>query len=256
MDYIQNYYKNLSKEDGRLFVDYKHLTEFLLTIEYIDKYLRDGMRILELGAATGAYSLYYAGKGYEVDALEPVKENLDILQSKITIDMKINPVLGDARDLSMYEENTFDIVLSLGPLYHLEGEDREKTIQEAKRVCKKGGLIYLAYISNNFTFVKCVKKFDNYVIEYKDEIGDGFKLKDSGNVFTFMSPDEMEKLAKQYGIEKVHHLTTDGISSLIAERINSLPEEQFNIWVEYLKTTAEREDQLGYGEHLLYIGRK
>jgi len=253
---LQNYYNKIYTEDNRLSKSNKHKTEFILTTDYIDKYLKEGMKILELGAGTGIYSLLYASKGYQVDALEYIEENLDILKSKITEDMKINPVLGDARDLSMYQDNTFDMVLNLGPLYHLEGEQREKTIQEAKRVCKKGGLIYFAYISNNLTFVKCVKKFDNYVTEYKEEIAEGFRLKDSQDVFTFMYPNQMEELAKKYYLSKVHHLTTDGISSLLIERINELPEDQFNVWIEYLRTTAQREDQLGYGEHLLYIARK
>ncbi len=256
MNTLQNYYNNIYTEDDRLFKDQKHKTEFILTTDYIDKYLKKGMKILELGAGTGAYSLLYASKGYEVDALEYVKENLDILKSKITKDMNINPVLGDARDLSIYEDNTFDMVLNLGPLYHLEGEDRDKVIQEAKRVCKKGGLIYSAYISNNLTFVKRVKKFDDYVVKYKEEILEGFRIGDNENVFTLMYPSEMEELMKRNGLSKVHHLTTDGISDLIKERIDSLPEDQYKVWIDYLRTTAEREDQLGYGEHLLYIARK
>jgi len=256
MDYINNYYKNLSEEDGRLFRDNKHKTEFILTVDYIDKYLRKAMKILELGVGTGAYSLYYARQGYNIHALEYVKENLDVLKSNIEEGMNITPVLGDARDLSMYEDNTFDMTLSLGPLYHLEGKDREKSIEESIRVTKPNGLIFLAYISNNLTFVKCVKKFDDYVVKYREEIKEGFRIEDSQKIFTFMYPNEMEDLGRKYGIEKLHHLTTDGISSLIAERLNSLPEEQLKVWIEYLRETAEREDQLGYGEHLLYVARK
>lgn len=256
MSSLQNYYNNIYTEDDRLFKSQKHKTEFILTTDYIDKYLKKGMKILELGAGTGAYSLLYASKGYEVDALEYIKENLDILKSKITKGMNINPVLGDARDLSMYKDKTFDMVLNLGPLYHLEGEDRDKVIQEAKRVCKKGGLIYSAYISNNFAFVKRVKKFDDYVVKYKEEIFEGFRIGDNENVFTLMYPSEMEELMKKYDLFKVHHLTTDGISSLLIDRINELPEDQYKVWIDYLRTTAEREDQLGYGEHLLYIAKK
>lgn len=83
-----------------------------------------------------------------------------------------------------------------------------------------------------------------------------YALIDSQNVFTFMYPKQMEDFIVKYKLEKVHHLTTDGISSLIAERINSLSLKEFEVWIEYLETTAEREDQLGYGEHLLYIARK
>lgn len=256
MDFINNYYQDKSIEDGRLFSDNKHKTEFILTTDYINKYIKEGMKVLELGSGTGAYSLYYAQQGYEVHALEYVKENLDILKSKVKGDMNITPVLGDARDLHMYSDNTFDITLCLGPMYHLDVKGREECLKESIRVTKPNGLIYLAYISNNFTFVKCIKKFDNYIEKYKDEIGENFRLTDSGNVFTFMYPKEMEDLIAKYHLEKVHHLTTDGIGSLIMERINSLLEKEFEIWIKYLRATAEREDQLGYGEHLLYIARK
>ncbi len=256
MDYITNYYQSLSEEDGRLFKDNKHKTEFILTVDYINKYLQKGMKILELGAGTGVYSLYYAKQGYEVDALEPVEKNLNILKSKIAYDMHVNPVLGDARDLSIYTDNTFNMTLCLGPMYHLDGEDREECLKEVIRVTKPNGLIYLAYISNNFTFVKCVMKFDRYVEKYKEEIQEDFKLVDCQKVFTFMYPEEMEKLVSKYNLEKLHHLTTDGISSLITKRLNTLTESEFKVWIEYLRCTAEREDQLGYGEHLLFIARK
>lgn len=58
----------------------------------------------------------------KLDALEPVEKNLNILKSKIEKGMNINPVLGNALDLSIYEKNTFDMVLCLGPMYHLDGE--------------------------------------------------------------------------------------------------------------------------------------
>lgn len=253
---LKHHYGNIYTEDGRLSKDNKHKTEFLLTVDYVDKYLEKGMRILELGAATGVYSLYYAKKGYRVDALEPFEPNLGILKSRITKDMNVNPVLGDALDLSIYEDNTFDMVLNFGPMYHVKEEERVKCIEETVRVTKPNGLIYIAYISNNFVFVQCVNKFDMYMQEYKDEIKEGFRIKDRNNVFFMMFPDEAEELFSIFKMEKLHHLTTDGISTLIKDKLNSFTKYEFEKWLEYLRHTAERGDQLGYGEHLLYIARK
>lgn len=92
-------------------------------------------RILEVGAGTVAYSLYYASKGYKVNAIEFVEHNLDILKSKITDNMYINAEQGDAVDLSRFKDNTFDITLVLGPLYHsFDDKDINKAISEAIRV--------------------------------------------------------------------------------------------------------------------------
>ncbi len=47
-----------------------------------------------------------------------------------------------------------DIVLLFGPLYHLKNDaDKQKCISEAKRVCKDGGKIFFAFISNDFVFL-------------------------------------------------------------------------------------------------------
>ena len=67
---LTEYYSTYD-EDGRL--RSKHgSVEFLTTMRYIEKYLKPGMRILEIGAGTGRYSHALAQKGYEVDAVELV----------------------------------------------------------------------------------------------------------------------------------------------------------------------------------------
>ena len=99
---------------------------------------------------TGRYSITYAEKGYRVDAVELVNKNLDILRSKITDKMNINAIQGNCLDLNMYDNNTFDITLVLGPLYHLyDDETAKKAINEAVRVTKRNGKIFLAYITND-----------------------------------------------------------------------------------------------------------
>ena len=136
---LKDYYST-GVEDKRLQADKAHQVEFLTTTRYIDKYLKHNDKILEVGAGTGAYSIYYAEKGYEVNSLELVPENINILKSKITKDMNINVTEGTALDLSCYEDNTFDMTLVLGPLYHLyTEEDKKKAIEEALRVTKPNG---------------------------------------------------------------------------------------------------------------------
>jgi len=66
---ILNYYNNYI-EDERFTKDKAHSLEYLTTKKYIDENLKEGNRILEVGAGTGAYSIHYASIGYEVDALE------------------------------------------------------------------------------------------------------------------------------------------------------------------------------------------
>ena len=91
---LNDYYSNYD-EDSRLVKDKAHHIEYITTTKYIEKYLKDGDRILEVGAGTGRYSINYASKGYMVDSVELLDKNLDILKSKITKGMNINAIKGN-----------------------------------------------------------------------------------------------------------------------------------------------------------------
>ena len=51
------------EEEGRLRSQHG-MVEFLTTMRYIEKYIKSGMRILEIGAGTGRYSHALAQQGY------------------------------------------------------------------------------------------------------------------------------------------------------------------------------------------------
>lgn len=109
---LENYY-NQGKEKERLIRDKAHMVEFLTTVRYIDKYIKKKDRILDIGAGTGIYSLYYAKKSYKVDAIELTNANIEEFKKNIKSEMDIKVDKGNALDLSRYKDNTFDITLLL-----------------------------------------------------------------------------------------------------------------------------------------------
>lgn len=135
-DYLTNYYKQYD-EDGCLLS--KHgMIEYITTMKYIEKYLKTGMRILEIGAATGRYSHALAQKGYQVDAVELVEHNIEIFKQNTLPGENVTITQGNAMDLSAFANDTYDITLLLGPMYHLfTTEDKLKAVSEAIRVTKK-----------------------------------------------------------------------------------------------------------------------
>lgn len=253
---IKEYYDNYN-EDERHNKDKAHSVEFLTTKKYIEKYLKKGDRILEVGAGTGVYSIYYASLGYKVDSVELSKRNLEILKSKITGNMNINAIEGNALDLSMYEDETFDMTLVLGPLYHLfTDEDRKKAIEEALRVTKKNGYLYIAYITSDSVFISyCLKK--GHLLEVDRLCHENYKLKDiPEEIFSVFYIEEFNKLMYNYNIENIASIATDGLSSILREYVNNLSDEEFKVWLDYHYKTCEKNDLQGYSNHMLYIGRK
>ncbi len=144
MDYLREYYEGYD-ENSRLIS--KHgMVEYITTMKYVEKYLRPGMRVLEIGAATGRYSHALAQNGFQVDAVELIEHNIEIFKQNTIEGEPVTITQGNAIDLSAFASDTYDITLLLGPMYHLfTTEDKLKALSEAIRVTKKGGVIFAAY---------------------------------------------------------------------------------------------------------------
>ena len=253
---LNDYYNNYD-EDERLIKDKAHRIEYITSTKYIDKYLKRGDRILEIGAGTGRYSISYAKKGFQVDSIELITKNLEILKSKVTEDMNIKAIKGNALDLSMYEDNTFDITLVLGPLYHLYNEvDIKKAITEAIRVTKTRGKIFIAYITDDSVILSYGLKQGN-LKRLKQISDDNWNLpKIEEEIFATFKVKDFNNLISNFNVTKLETISTDGIAYILREDVNKLNEEDFNIFLEYHLKNCNREDLIGYGTHILEIIEK
>lgn len=253
---LNDYYNNYD-EETRLTKDKAHQVEFITTTKYIEKYLKKGDRILEIGAGTGKYSIRYASKGYQVDSIELVNKNLEILKTKITNDMKINALQGNCLDLNMYEDNTFDITLVLGPLYHLYDEsDINKAIKESIRVTKKGGKIFLAYITDDAVLLSFGVRKGNLkkLKQISDENWNIKRIKEE--VFATYKVDNFNNLIKKFNIYEIEEIAADGIATNMADYINKLDEKEFELYIDYHIKNCNRKDLIGYSNHILKIVEK
>ena len=257
---IEKFYKEICIEDERLTKDKMHKIEFITTTNYIEKYLKRGDRILEIGAGTGAYSLYYANKGYKVDAIELSISYVEVFKSKITKDLDVNVIQGNAVDLSVYKDNTFDITLCLGPLYHLfKEEETTSAIKEAIRVTKPGGKIYLAFILFDLTMLTWGFKEKNVYENYGEnkQISENFKPNNAEElIFNMRYFEDIKKLIKSFNLKTINYVATDGIGRVIKDEINQMSEEEYNLYIKYHLSICEREDLIGYSGHILAILEK
>ena len=253
---LNNYYNNYD-EESRLVKDKAHRIEYITTTKYIEKYLKIGDRILEIGAGTGRYSINYAQKGYNVDAVELVEKNLEILKNKITEDMNINAFKGNCLNLNMYGNDTFDITLVLGPLYHLYDEkDINQAIKEVIRVTKKGGKIFIAYLTDDSVIFSYGVRKGNIkrLKELCDERWNLAKIKEE--IFATFKVNDFDKLISNYKVKELETIATDGIATNIPEYINAFTDEEFEIFIDYHLKNCNRKDLIGYSSHVLKIIEK
>ncbi len=244
-------------EDVRLNRSKAARVEFLTSVRCIEGYLRGGCRILDLGAGAGAYSLHFAQKGHEVTALELAPANIAAFRRKLALFGSPPPITlieGNALDLSAFADESFDIVLVFGPLYHLAGAaDRARCIREALRVCKKEGTLFFSFIANDMvipTEFACRPDF------FADDTYDHETFKVHDFPFVFFTLDQCRQMLRDAGITITREVAADGVSELMAEQINTLSDKDFAQYLRYHFYCCEKPEMLGHSNHLLFAGKK
>ena len=258
--YLTEFYNHYD-EDKRL--TSKHgMVEFLTTMRYVEKYLKPGSRILEIGAGTGRYSHALARRGYVVDAVELVEHNIEAFQKNTLANEHITISQGNALDLSAFLDNQYDVTLLLGPLHHLYNKvDKQKAIQEAIRVTKRNGIIFAAYVisdgclldegfnRNNISVAEYVKNglLDPVTFAAKSEPKDLFEL---------VRKEDIDDLMSAFPVKRLHYVASDGCALLIREAIDAMDSAAFELYLKYHFTTCERNDLSGVTSHALDIFQK
>ena len=261
MDTLQiltDFYSNYD-EDGRLLSRHGSV-EFLTTMRYIEKYLKPGMRILEIGAGTGRYSHALAQKGYAVDAVELVQHNIEVFKQNTQPGEKITIRQGNAMDLSMLHSETYDVTLLLGPMYHLYTvEDQKKALAEAIRVTKNGGVIFAAYCGNDATMVQYCFGRGMLREEKYQRLVDPVTFKassDPAELFQLYRREDIDALLVDFPVERLHFVGSDMATNYMRATVDEMEDEFFEMYLRYHFSICERADLVGASHHFLDVFRK
>ncbi|MBQ2902448.1 MAG: class I SAM-dependent methyltransferase, partial [Lachnospiraceae bacterium] len=152
-NYVVESYENY-REEERLSTNNARRIEFITTVRALDELIVGKKKILDCAAGTGVYAFYLADKGHEVTATDITPRHIEVIK-EVAKDKpyEMDARVLDATDMSVFEDATFDVVLNMGPFYHLiNEEDRKKCFEESLRVLKKDGLLITAYIPRYYVF--------------------------------------------------------------------------------------------------------
>jgi S-adenosylmethionine-dependent methyltransferase len=261
---IAAYYNlNAAGESTRL---ERHQLEHNLTWRYLRRYLPDQGKLLEIGAASGGYTVDLARQGYTITGVDLSATLLKTCRQRLVkagLEQKVKLVLADARDLSAVAELDFDAVLLMGPLYHLVFEaDRKTALQEVYGRLKTGGVIFSSSISRYGIMGDLLKNVPEW-IEQKDEVRsildqgrDPEHMPDEGFRGYFARVDEIASLHEAIGFKTI---TLAGVEPAIAsddESFNKLEGVQRELWLDLLDEISTQTSIIGASRHLLYVGRK
>lgn len=262
-NYVVESYENYNEED-RLSTNNARRIEFLTTIRIFDEVITGKKKILDCAAGTGIYAFYLADKGHNVTATDITPRHIEIINKTAkdkpyTMDTKVL----DATDMHIFDDESFDIVLNMGPFYHLTNEtDRIKCFEESLRVLKKDGLIITAYIPRYYVFQYVALQNDYFLDKNlaKQLTETGILKHDDEKCFWtdtyYATAEEMENLYLSKNIEIIDHFAQDGATAHFANKVDNWNDEQFKIWCDYHYSVCRQKSLLGASNHVIIVGRK
>jgi len=268
LDEIEAFYdRNAQNEWDRLD---RHRTEFAITLRAFEEYLpRPPLDVLDIGGGPGRYSIALAKRGYKVILMDLSKRCLEFAKGKaIESGVELTDFAhGTALDLSGFLNDSFGVVLLMGPLYHLLDEDRRRrAIREARRVLKSNGLVFASFITRYAPFRWAAKNEPEWLEQGRRLLETGVWRPSLDGTpsrtrvgFTdsyFATPVEIKQLMESEKFEALDLVACEGIVSMIEEKVNELEGQAFDAWVELNYMLSKDPGIHGSAEHLLYVGRK
>lgn len=255
---IENYYEGYD-EWNRL---ERHKIEFEITKRYLNTYVPEGARVFDIGGGPGRYSIHLAKKGHKVVLLDLVQKHIDIAKIKAKENNALieRYICDDALKLSKYDLGKFDVVLIMGPLYHLiQKEDRKKVVEDALKFLKKDGILIASFISayapiiDGLKYPEDVKAPDDLTKYLKNGVNDA----ESG--FTsayFIKPEEAKNFMNSFNLKELSFAGIEGIGGLMESKLDGLSKVQFDKIIDILYELSKDPHIFGGSEHYLYVGKK
>lgn len=245
------------------------IVEFYRSKEIISQYITKKSTVYDIGGGIGKYSEWLAEQGHNVTLIELAPTAVAYAKENMTIPYTAE--VGDAREINKPNESA-DIVLLMGPLYHLQNElDREKALKEAYRVLKKDGMLIAAGISKFSSTTWALSVYGNgcdfinddiYMNMLKHELltGEHNRPKEYPFIIAnayFHTIDELRSEINKSGFEVVDNHAVEGciwITPKLDEKWQN--SESRKRLIEIIHATESEETLMGLSPHFLVIGRK
>ncbi|MGH9214172.1 MAG: class I SAM-dependent methyltransferase [Acidimicrobiales bacterium] len=138
-------------EDGRLWLKGRGDLIRLRTWDLFSRLLPRSGRVLDVGGGTGTHAAHLAGLGYDVALIDPVPCQVAraAVRSNDQQRASFQTAVGEACGLP-FASSSIDVVLLMGPLYHLiDRDERLAALDEAMRVLRPGGRLLAETITRH-----------------------------------------------------------------------------------------------------------
>lgn len=264
LDAVVRHYESVP-EDVRIREGFRQL-ELVRTREVLRRHLPPApARIIDVGGATGVHAEWLAADGYEVHVVDVTPHHVDTVRARLG-DRGVTAEVGDACDLTAADDSA-DVVLLLGPLYHLTARaDRMRALSEARRVVRTGGLVAVAAVSRFASLFDGLSReflFDpafGPIVERDLREGQHRNPENRPHWFTttfFHHPDELRQEVTDARLRLIELVGLEGMPGWLPHLAPSWEDPERREAILYAARAVESEPSLlGLSAHLLALARR
>lgn len=221
--------------------------------------------IMDIGGAGGVYSFWLASLGHNVHLVDIVPRHIEqARQASNDGPTKLKSIkVGDARNLDFPDESA-DVVMMHGPLYHLtDRDDRLQALSEARRVLRPGGRLLGFAITRYAGLIYGLTQGHVFDAEYlsmlREEVQTGLRKDAPSWANTFISayfhkPEELEEEVKEAGLIHEGTLGIVGPAWLVPDLDASWADEEKRKTIMEVAWMVEDESVLG--PRIMIVGQK
>jgi ubiquinone/menaquinone biosynthesis C-methylase UbiE len=244
--------------------------EFCRSKEIIGRFLPTSpATVHDVGGGTGIYSCWLGQKGYHVNLVDMVPLHVDQARKNIShlgLQKYVDCAVGNALELD-FEGRSAEAVLLMGPLYHLTSrEDRMIALGEARRVLKRGGLLFATAVSRFASFLDGLDRGfvhdPKFLDIIREDLRSGQHRNPTGNTDYWTTaylhePEEFASELNAAGFVVEHLLAIEGPLYLLRDfpRVWVREERRAPI-LELLRQIEAERTLLGASPHIMGVARR
>jgi len=263
---VIDYYNNHVEAEWERLMKPMCAIEFASTLRMIERYFPKSGRVIDIGCGPGRYAIELRRRGYAVTLVEPAEKELDFARHQFAeLGLQAEGfILGDARELGMFKDGTFDAALALGSQYHIvDREERIKALRELKRILKSSGVAIVSYL-NSWGLIRT--GVTDLVTRFRDRaflqamLGElSFPQMGGFTTCYWSTPPAARQEIADAGLEVLSYGSAEGVAGgmwPLIDKLASTDNVAYGNLVEFAAQTCELPQFRDIGDHLHYIVSK
>ena len=241
--------------------------ELLITQRWLGRVAKAGDLVAEIGVGGGHYTEFLARQGCRLHLVDVSARLLDAVAKRLC-----ERGLGDAlagshhtsgARLEGLQSEGFDLVLLLGPLYHLRSlRERQCSVEESARILRKGGTLLAAGI-NRLSYLRDLLRMKFGSVSERVAFHQQYLRE--GNLDPEHAPpigwahlttaEEFVALFEE-NFERRAFLGVESFATMYQKTFNELSAAESELWLDLIEETGMTPEGIGQSDHFLFVGRK